>query len=112
MGKKTGGWSEGPKTAMDEEYMSLMAELGEGPVPTPPPAPNNSSSNNSKEDKQAWRNNSGGPNRMFGGPPRPPRPLMGPRSAPPPPPGKLPPFQGWHRRPAHQPRSFSFTSFD
>merc|ERR1712025_688429 len=29
MGKKTGGWSEGPKTAMDEEYMSLMAELGE-----------------------------------------------------------------------------------
>ena len=29
MGKKSGGWSEGPKTAMDEEYMSLMAELGE-----------------------------------------------------------------------------------
>ena len=78
MGKK-GNWNEGPKSAMDEEYMSLMAELGEGP---PPPNP--------KEDKQAWRNNtSGGGSRMFGGPPRPPRPLMGgPRSAPPPPPGE------------------------
>ena len=92
MGKKTGAWNEGPKTAMDEEYMSLMAELGEGPAPTPPPAPNNSGGgpNNSKEDKQNWRNNSGGPGRMFGAPPRAPRPLMGPRSGPPPPPpGKI-----------------------
>ena len=31
LGKKS--WSNEPKTAMDEEYMSLMAELGEGPPP-------------------------------------------------------------------------------
>ena len=36
MGKKPGGWNGEPKTAMDEEYMSLMAELGEGPAPPPP----------------------------------------------------------------------------
>merc|ERR1719232_2378321 len=83
MGKKTGAWNEGPKTAMDEEYMSLMAELGEGPAP---PA-----GGNPKEDKQAWRNNQGP--KMFA-PPRPPRPLMGPggpgpRNAPPPPPGEF-----------------------
>ena len=37
MGKK-GNWNEGPKSAMDEEYMSLMAELGEGPPPPNPPS--------------------------------------------------------------------------
>ena len=91
MGKKTGSWDQGPKTAMDEEYMSLMAELGEGPGPAAPPSAPNSGP---KEDKQAWRGNNsgGGPGRnMFqGGPPRHPRPLMGPggpRGGPPPPPG-------------------------
>ena len=91
MGKKTGSWDQGPKTAMDEEYLSLMAELGEGPGPAAPPSAPNSGP---KEDKQAWRGNNsgGGPGRnMFqGGPPRHPRPLMGPggpRGGPPPPPG-------------------------
>jgi len=91
MGKKTGAWEQGPQTAMDEEYMSLMAELGEGPGPAPPSAPKSGP----KDDKQAWRGNNsgGGPGRnMFqGGPPRHPRPLMGPggpgRGGPPPPPG-------------------------
>jgi len=91
MGKKTGSWDQGPKTAMDEEYLSLMAELGEGPGPAAPPSAPNPGP---KEDKQAWRGNNsgGGPGRnMFqGGPPRHPRPLMGPggpRGGPPPPPG-------------------------
>merc|ERR1711884_938860 len=85
MGKK-GNWNEGPKSAMDEEYMSLMAELGEGPPGT----------NGSANQWSSWPpppgTSSGGP-----GPVPPP-----PRSFAPPPPGappgmppSWPPPPGW-----------------
>jgi len=95
MGKKTGEWnSGGSKNAMDEEYMSLMAELGEGPAP-PGTSSSSSSSSSNREEKKPWqRNNSGGGGQRMFRAPGPPRPLMGPRyggpgpMGPPPPPGE------------------------
>lgn len=69
-----------PKQAkIDEEYMSLMAELGEGP---PPPAADKDKSGDSRP---AWQQNSRAGAGMFGGGRGrggPPRPLMGPDHGP------------------------------
>eukprot|EP00094_Tigriopus_californicus_P010992 TCALIF_10603-PA protein Name:"Similar to SF1 Splicing factor 1 (Homo sapiens)" AED:0.14 eAED:0.14 QI:107/0.6/0.5/1/1/1/6/113/717 len=87
-----GGVGGEGKTKMDDEYMSLMAELGEGPPP-PAPAPDRPSS-------KPWQRGSGN---VFTPRHQAPRAIMGPRGGggggpPPPPPGEYGPpshSSGW-----------------
>lgn len=72
-----GQFSNNANNKIDEEYMSLMAELGEGPPP-----PTSSGGGQSRP--------AGGGQQMFRGPQGAPRALMGPGGGPPPPPGGAP----------------------
>ena len=71
-GTNFGNAGQGSNQNMDEEYMSLMAELGEGPVPS------KSDTNGSQSGGKPWQQNSRTGSAMFNNRPGAPRALMGP----------------------------------
>ncbi|KAL7302868.1 hypothetical protein TKK_0004100 [Trichogramma kaykai] len=86
----------GDKAKIDEEYMSLMAELGEGPAPPKTSNSNSNAKTTTTTSYPLFDNRNATPRALMAAPAHPPPGMMQagpPPSMMPPPPGMAPPWQ-------------------